>query len=160
MPPAPGPAEGAPLDDGELGDVPAERESLLRRIPSLMAGDPTKPFTKKEADELYDELLETFQAYCETLDYLVSRTNRAHAECEVWQELEEDELGVFVDLAIYRAQKSARVAAAVRQMIATRLYLQAGMITLDRAAATFEFYKQNGGLLLWFPAMPMPFRSA
>lgn len=114
-----------------------------------------KPFTAKEAEELYGELCEGLYDYCQALDWALSHANRNHAQAEIWSAMDDDDLGALADLLILRGQRSARAAVMVKHIIEFRYYLTSGVLTVDKVIESIAFIAHNGGL--WLPPIQLGF---
>ena len=104
----------------------------------------------REAKAIRAELISAILMYSDLADDAISATNRDRAHAQIWSTMTEADAGVLADLNLDLAKRSAMAAQAVRGIVKTRRYVNAGLIVVPRAWQTVEFYAQHG------VAIPLP----
>lgn len=97
-----------------------------------------------EVRALRPKLIEAFMGTGDSIDEVLSKTNRHHVESTIW-DMDETDAGVVADTMLMLGRKSGIAAGAVRQVAQGYLTVRTFMILAPRMWATAKFYPENGG---------------
>lgn len=91
-----------------------------------------------------------FLTIFQLMDKGITATNQERAIAVIWSDMDDEDIGVLVDVTIDGAKRSRIVATAVRQVSRAHNMLRVGLITGPRFLATVRHYSQHGGFVLPF----------
>lgn len=106
--------------------------------------------TEKEAKEYRDKMSGVLLTIFRYMDEGISATNREKAKAKIWSDMDDDDVGVLVDVLIDGAKRSRIVATAVRQVTRSYNLLRVGIITGPRFMQTVQHYQKHGGFTFPF----------
>ena len=109
-----------------------------------------------EARTFREPLFNALGEFFESLDKVMSSTNKNGAQADCWGTMSDKEVYTITDACLALAQRSGQAAQAVRGIVSIAKYFEIGMILGPRFVATVQFYALNGGF--GFPMLmgPMP----
>lgn len=104
--------------------------------------------TEKEAKEYREKFSGVLLTIFRYVDMGITNTNRDRATAYIWQDIDDEDLGVLVQVLVEGAKKSRIVATAVKQVSKAHTLLKVGAITAPKFMATVDHYKSHGGFAL------------
>lgn len=137
-----------PATSGNAGTRPAEpathddASDILSNFLRFSAGE---KLSAQEVRELRPKLIEAIMGTGDSIDDLLTRTNRQHAEAQIW-DMDETEATTLADTMLMLGRKSAVAAGAVRQVAQGYITVRAVLILLPRVIATAKWYPEHGGV--------------
>lgn len=105
--------------------------------------------TDKESKEYKEKMSAVLLTIFRYMDEGITATNAHKVRAQIWSDMDDDDLSVFVEVLIGGAKKSRIVATAVRQVAKAHNMLRIGIITGPRFMATVKHYQNNGGFSLF-----------
>lgn len=102
----------------------------------------------KESKELREDLCGVLKIVFEWMDDAISFTNRDKAKAEIWTAIDYEDMQKLADALIAIGKKNASTAVAIRGMVQSYLYMEAGIITSRRVYETFMFYREHHGFTI------------
>lgn len=106
--------------------------------------------TDKEGKEYAEKMNSVFRTIFRYTDSGITATNRDKAQAVIWSDIDDEDIGVLIEVTIGGAKKSRIVATAVRQVSKAHNLLRLGIITGPRFMQTVKFYSDHGGFVLPF----------
>jgi hypothetical protein len=123
-----------------LRDIAAKRPHL-----SLLGALNHDPIKSSEANKLQDELAGAIVVFSDAIDWMISRTNAEHAECDIWH-FDDEEADTLASAWLSLGARSPQAAMTARLAVELSRRYQVGIILAPRFIETFEFYAQHGGM--------------
>lgn len=120
--------------------IPKEARESSRKKKTIAA-----VLTDKEAKDLKEQFTGVLQLIFEWQDDAISFTNKERAKAEIWTQLDFEDVGKIASAILSLSKRSAQMAVAVRGMVKSYEYMEAGVITSQKLFETFQFYRKHGG---------------
>jgi hypothetical protein len=106
----------------------------------------TGGLTASEATQLRPKLIQALLGSSESLDDLLTTTNRRHAQAEIWSTMDQQDAETLADALLMFGRKSAIGAGIVRGVAQGYLGFRALTILGPRLWQTAKWYPENGGI--------------
>lgn len=120
--------------------IPKEARESSRKKKTIAA-----VLTDKEVKDLKEQFTGVLQLIFEWQDDAISFTNKERAKAEIWTQLDFEDVGKIASAILSLSKRSAQMAVAVRGMVKSYEYMEAGVITSQKLFETFQFYRKHGG---------------
>ena len=132
---------------------PTRNDSIDLKVPKANTKKDTKKdisaiLSDKETKDLQEPLVLALQAVFEWLDDFISFTNKAHAKATIWTQIDFEDVGKIASAILSLGKRQAQVAVAIRGIVVSYSYMEAGIITTQKFMETFAFYRKHGGFSL------------
>ena len=120
--------------------IPKEARESSRKKKTIAA-----VLTDKEVKDLKEQFTGVLQLIFEWQDDAISFTNKERAKAEIWSQIDHEDVGKIASAILSLSKRSAQLAVAVRGMVKSYEYMEAGVITSQKLFETFQFYRKHGG---------------
>lgn len=145
------PRPSSPATSGNAGTRPTAPATSERgddagdALSNFLRFSAGEKLSAQEVRELRPKLIEAIMGTGDSIDDLLTRTNRQHAEAQIW-DMDETEATTLADTMLMLGRKSAVAAGAVRQVAQGYITVRAVLILLPRVIATAKWYPEHGGV--------------